>query len=73
VSSNTHLSAGETVTLFATMPDHQQAVLVDEAKVCWSQGDDFGLAIQKIALQDAVRLKRFISTHRKLVSRTINL
>jgi hypothetical protein len=51
---------GASVTLFATLPDHKEAVLVDQAKVCWSRGHDFGLAIQKIAPADAERLKAFI-------------
>lgn len=38
--------------LFATLPDDKQAVLVDQAKVCWSHGHEFGLAIQKIALPE---------------------
>jgi hypothetical protein len=35
-SVNTHVKPGDAVTFFATLPDHQQAVLVDEAKVSWS-------------------------------------
>ena len=60
-SVHTHVKAGDAVTFFATLPDHQQAVLVDQAKVCWSRGDEFGLATAKITLQDAKRLKSFIS------------
>ena len=62
-SVHTHVKPGDAVTFFATLPDHQQAVLVDQAKVCWSRGDEFGLAIGKITLQDAKRLKGFISAH----------
>ena len=62
-SAHTHVKPGDAVTFFATLPDHQEAVLVDEAKVCWSRGDEFGLAIGKITLQDAKRLKGFISAH----------
>jgi hypothetical protein len=62
-SVHTHVKPGDAVTFFATLPDHQQAVLVDQAKVCWSRGDDFGLAIGKITTQDAKRLKGFISAH----------
>lgn len=61
VSSDTHVKPGTTVTLFATLPDHKQAVLVDQAKVCWSRGHEFGLVIRKIAPLDAHRLKSFIS------------
>ena len=62
-SVHTHVKPGDAVTFFATLPDHQQAVLVDQAKVCWSRGDEFGLAIGKITVQDAKRLKGFISAH----------
>ena len=62
-SVHTHVRPGDAVTFFATLPDHQQAVLVDQAKVCWSRGDDFGLAIGKITVQDAKRLKGFIFAH----------
>jgi PilZ domain len=67
-STHTHVKPGEDVTFFATLPDHQQAVLVDHARVCWSRGDEFGLAIGKMTTQDAKRLKGFLSTH--LVVRT---
>lgn len=36
------------VTFFATLPGHQQAVLVDEANVFLIRGDEFGLAIGSI-------------------------
>jgi hypothetical protein len=61
VSSDMHVKRGASLTLFATLPDHKQAVLVDEAKVCWSRGHEFGLAIQKIAAPDAERLRSFIT------------
>jgi hypothetical protein len=60
-SAHTHVTPGEDVTFFVTLPDHQQAVLVDHARVCWSRGDEFGLAIGKITTQDAKRLKSFIA------------
>ena len=60
---HTQVKLGDDVTFFATLPDHQQAVLVDQARVCWSRGDEFGLAIGKITTQDAKRLKGFISAH----------
>jgi hypothetical protein len=61
VSSEAHVKPGESVTFFATLPDQKQAVLVDQAKVCWSRGSEFGLAIRKITPEDAERLKVFIS------------
>ena len=64
VHSETHVNPGASVTLFATLPDHKEAVLVDQAKVCWSQGHDFGLVIQKITPADAERLKGFIVAQR---------
>ena len=60
---HTQVKLGDDVTFFATLPDHQQAVLVDQARVCWSRGDEFGLAIGKITTQDAKRPKGFISAH----------
>ena len=60
-STGTHVKPGEDVTFFATLPDRQQAVLVDHARVCWSRGDEFGLVIGKMARQDAERLKGFIA------------
>jgi hypothetical protein len=60
-SVHTHVKPGDAVTFFATLPDHQQAVLVDQAKVCWSRGNEFGLSIGKISIKDAKRLKGFIS------------
>lgn len=60
VRSYTHVKRGATMTLFATLPDHKQAVLVDKAKVCWTKGDEFGLAIKKIAQADSERLNTFI-------------
>ena len=62
-TDHTHVKLGDDVTFFATLPDHQQPVLVDQARVCWSRGDEFGLAIGKITTQDAKRLKGFISAH----------
>ena len=62
-STQTQVKPGEDVTFFATLPDHQQAVLVDHARVCWRRGDEFGLAIGKITTQDANRLKVFIACH----------
>ena len=52
-STKTHVKPGDAVRLFATLPDHQEAVLVDQAKICWSRGEEFGLAIRKIPTQDA--------------------
>jgi PilZ domain len=63
VRSDTHVQPGASLTLFATLPDRKQAVLVDQAKVCWSHGHEFGLSIQKIAPADAARLKGFIVAH----------
>ena len=62
-STGTHVKPGEDVTFFATLPDHEQAVLVDHARVCWSRGDEFGLAIGTITVQDAERVKGFIARH----------
>jgi hypothetical protein len=61
VRSDTHVKPGTSVTLFATLPDHKQPVLVDQATVCWSQGHEFGLANRKIASIDAERLKAFMT------------
>ena len=62
-STQTHVNQGEDVTFLATLPDHQQAVLVDRGAVCWSRRDEFGLAIGKITAQDAEPLKGFIAAH----------
>ena len=62
VRSNTPVKSGASVTLFATLPDHKQVILVDQAKVCWTTCHEFGLAIRKIAPQDAERLKDFITS-----------
>ena len=61
IYSDLHVKPGACVTLFATLPDDKQAILVDQAKVCWSKGHEFGLAIEKIAPPDVKRLKSFIT------------
>ena len=49
------------LTLFVMLPDGEQAIVIDQAVVCWSRGHEFGLAIRKITPQDAARLKDFIA------------
>jgi hypothetical protein len=63
VISTIHVHPGESVTLVATLPDGKEAVLVDQAQVCWTHGHEFGLAIRKIAPPDAQRLQSFIRAH----------
>jgi hypothetical protein len=52
---------GTALTLFVMLPDNQEALLVDQATVCWSRGHEFGLVIRRINDQDRVRLRDFIA------------
>lgn len=61
VDSEVAVATGTTLTLFVMLPDNKQAVVVDEATVCWSRGHEFGLAIREMQDQDASRLKDFIA------------
>jgi PilZ domain len=61
--SEVAVAIGTTLTLFIMLPDTRQAVLVDEAVVCWRRGYDFGLAIRKITPNDATRLRDFVAEH----------
>jgi hypothetical protein len=61
VDSEVKVPPGTTLTLFVMLPDSQQAVLVDEAVVCWRRRHDFGLAIRKISPDDAARLRGFVA------------
>ena len=61
VDSDLKVSTGTALTLFVMLPDNKQAVVVDQAVVCWSRGHEFGLVIRRIKDQDMVRLRDFIA------------
>jgi hypothetical protein len=60
VDSEVKVATGTTLTLCVMLPDSKQAVLVDQAIVCWSRGHEFGLAIHEMKDQDRVRLRNFV-------------
>jgi hypothetical protein len=60
VDSDVEVATGTTLTLFVMLPDSKQALLVDQAVVCWSRGHEFGLAVHQIKPEDAARLQDFI-------------
>jgi hypothetical protein len=61
VDSDVCLKHDTMLTLFVMLPDSEQAIVIDQAVVCWSRGHEFGLAIRKIQCQDAARLKNFVA------------
>lgn len=61
VDSDVTVATGTTLTLFVMLPDNKEAVLVDQATVCWSRGHEFGLVIREMKQQDRVRLGNFIA------------
>jgi hypothetical protein len=61
VDSDVKVPMGTVLTLFVMLPDIKQALLIDQATVCWSRGHEFGLAIRRINDQDRVRLRDFIA------------
>jgi hypothetical protein len=61
VDSEVKVPAGITLTLFVMLPDEKEALLVDQAVVCWSRGHEFGLVIGEMKDQDRVRLRDFIT------------
>jgi hypothetical protein len=61
VDSDVEVSTGTTLTLCVMLPDNKEALLVDQAAVCWSRGHEFGLVIREMKDQDRVRLRDFIA------------
>ena len=61
VDSEVRVIAGTRLTLFVMLPDDKEALLVDQAVVCWSRGHEFGLVIREMKNQDRVRLRYFIA------------
>lgn len=63
VDSETPLTRGAIVKLFVMLPEMPQGIIVEQALVCWSRGQDVGLAIHSITRQDAARIQGFITAN----------
>jgi hypothetical protein len=61
-NSETPLAYGPILKLFAMLPEVQHGIVVKEAAVCWSRGQEVGLAIRGIDAQEAARLHDFIAS-----------
>ena len=59
--SETPLARGTIVKLFVMLPETPHGIIVDQARVCWSRGQEAGLAIRSITRQDAARIQGFIT------------
>jgi hypothetical protein len=55
------LARGTVLKLFVMLPDLPHGIIVEQAIVTWSRGQEVGLAIRKIDRQDAARLQAFIA------------
>jgi hypothetical protein len=49
--------------LFVMLPEVSQGIIVKQALVCWSRGQEVGLAIRHIDHQDATQLQHFVAAH----------
>jgi hypothetical protein len=60
LDSETPLAYGTLLKLFLMLPEMSHGIVVKEALVCWSRGQEVGLAIRDIDPQEALRLQEFI-------------
>lgn len=60
VTGNYPLELGATVSLLAVLPDSSEGVVVDQAIVRWSRGQEFGLEIQQIQAEYESHLRKFV-------------
>jgi hypothetical protein len=61
VDSEIPLARGTVLKLFVMLPDLPHGIVVEKAVVCWSRGQEVGLAIRRMDQQDATTLQHFIA------------
>jgi hypothetical protein len=61
MDSEVPLISGAILKLFVMLPEVSQGIIVKEAFVCWSRGQEVGLAIRHIEPQDATQLQHFVA------------
>ena len=54
------MEKGATVSLLVFLPDSNDMLSVDQARVQWSRGQEFGLKILKMPEKDTKRLGKFV-------------
>jgi hypothetical protein len=52
---------GTVVTLCVFLPGQHPTVFIDRATVCWSRGQEFGIAITSIKADEHARLEQFVT------------
>jgi hypothetical protein len=61
IDSDVPLPTGAVLKLFVMLPDVPPGIIVEQVVLCWSRGQEVGVAIRVIARQDATRLQHFIA------------
>ncbi|MEP7150136.1 MAG: PilZ domain-containing protein [Nitrospira sp.] len=52
---------GMVVTLCVFLPGQHPTVFIDRATVCWSRGQEFGIAVSSIKAEEHARLEQFVT------------
>lgn len=58
IDGNLSVRCGMRFELLVTLPCERAAIIVQEARVRWTRGQEFGLYIEKLRLNEARRWKR---------------
>jgi hypothetical protein len=61
MDSDVPLAAGAVLKLFVMLPEVSQGIIVKQAMVRWSRGQEVGLVIRHIEPQDATQLQHFVA------------
>ncbi len=63
IDGSPYLLIGSVVELLLVIPNPKGAVLVKEARVCWTRGREFGLRLVTVQPGEVIRLEQFITSH----------
>jgi hypothetical protein len=71
LDSDIPLEPGTHLTVLMMLPDHPAGIVVDDAEVCWSRGQECGLAIRHVKTRHATVLHRCIATRVRVPVRCV--
>lgn len=61
IESGTPVERGTVLTLRLNLPHHPQPIAVDQAKVTWTAGEDFGVEFLSLGTRDEMRLGQLVA------------
>ncbi|MGQ0809957.1 MAG: PilZ domain-containing protein [Nitrospiraceae bacterium] len=69
VDGDQPVQSGSTLALCVYLPGQEKPVKVDQTRVSWSRGQEFGLEVIGIQAEEALRLQEFVAS---LVQQTLS-